>query len=83
MCVLICKFKFCEITYSCGLYSAFKPLFSFQFDFNVVILNYTNQGRLHKKISGGEILRKGTKDTILTSYPGTELRDDHWERCIF
>ena len=27
--------------------------------------------------------QKGTKDTILMSYPGTELRDKHWERRIF
>ena len=38
---------------------------------------------MHKKRAGGEICRKGTIGTILTSYPGTDLRDDHWERCIF
>ena len=27
---------------------------------------------------GGEISQKCTKDTILTSYPWTDLRDDHW-----
>ena len=31
--------------------------------------------------AGGEICRKGNKDTILTSYPGTDLRDNHWG-CI-
>ena len=36
------------------------------------------KGRLHKKRAGGEISQKGTKDTILTSYPWTDLRDDHW-----
>ena len=30
----------------------------------------------------GEICQKDTKDAILTSYPGTDVRDDHWERCI-
>ena len=25
----------------------------------------------------------GTKDTNLTSYPGTDLKDDNWERRIF
>ena len=31
---------------------------------------------------GGEICQKGTKDAILTSYPGTDLQDDHGG-CIF
>ena len=38
---------------------------------------------MHKKRVVGEICQKGTIDTILTSYPGTDLRDDHWERRIF
>ena len=41
------------------------------------------QGRLHKKRAGGEISQKGTKDTILTSYPWMDLRDDNWGGCIF
>ena len=41
------------------------------------------QGRLHKKRVGGEISQKGTKDTILTSYPWTDLRDGHLGGCIF
>ena len=36
------------------------------------------QGRLHKKRAGGEISQKSTKDTILTSYPWKDLRDDNW-----
>ena len=36
-----------------------------------------------EKDRGGEICQMGTKDTILTSYPGTDLRDDNWERRIF
>ena len=31
-----------------------------------------------EKGRGGEISQKGTKDLILTSYPWTDLRDDHW-----
>ena len=44
---------------------------------NDVLTNSHNQGRLHKKRAGGEISQKGTKDTILTSYPRKDLRDDH------
>ena len=28
--------------------------------------------------AGGEISKNGTKDTMLTSCPWTDLRDDHW-----
>ena len=35
-----------------------------------------------RKGQGGEISQKGTKDTILTSYPWTDLKDNHWG-CIF
>ena len=32
----------------------------------------------------GEICLKGTKDTVLTSYPRTDVRDDHWGGgCVF
>ena len=31
---------------------------------------------------GGEISQKGTKDAILTSCPGMDLRDDHWGRIF-
>ena len=31
----------------------------------------------------GKICPKGTIDTILMSHSGTDLRDNHWERCIF
>ena len=45
------------------------------------LVHLCDQGRLHKKIAGGETSQKGTKDTILTSYPGTDL-GEHWG-CVF
>ena len=34
------------------------------------------------KGQANEIYQKYTKDTILTSYPGTEVRNDHWDVYI-
>ena len=36
-----------------------------------------------RKWQRGEICQKGTKDTILMPYQGTDLREGHWERRIF
>ena len=38
----------------------------------------TDRDACTRKGQAGEISQKGTKDTILTSYPWTDLRDGHW-----
>ena len=42
-----------------------------------------DQGHLHKRRVGVKICQKGTKNTILITYPGADFRENHWERCIF
>ena len=43
----------------------------------------TTRDACSRKGQGGEICEKGAKFTILTAYPGTDLRDDNWERRTF
>ena len=44
---------------------------------------YLHEGTPAQEKSMGRDLSEGHQRYDLTSYPGADLGDDHWERCIF